>query len=1491
MVTHTPLYRELYKFTNEYKENEAKKIINKFIFKQPSVEIADGSNFINSEILYSSKLDIIHNTRVYFDNLSGAKNRYLNKEIRICNIPFSEFGNSKEIIKKLTSYVMSTISIENGEYISSLESLGLRREYWKQNYPDLSSFDPNNNHFSWLNNKWLYGLQFNSVEFYEATGLMVSVNRRKNISSIPASYMINGDYDLPDGKNIRISVQSNAYLEIDFIERSLDTDDIYELILHRNHTSEDSSIYDIISKSVLTNTVEYSDYGLDICLPKEWNSYNIFKELLEIWVLGVKLYDYEYNLVYENDGIHVKINNPTNLITNIDMLLVNIKLQKTEKDSSVLEERDYLGEKGIDAPYYSSKYINDLYIPIDSETAAEYMLAGKTVYIKENNCYYVWNEEKYSDYNGSFYAYVIDDDEQELRDSLPFSLEYLLSNKSTFNIKRVEKILFSNIVFRNNIPCVKYTINTKHDTILFFKGCKLLSPTDIEFEEETYTIYISIENMITKSAFEDLRLMMYGAKQPTTYINLSIDDLWIVYDTDRLFIENMRYDVKSIWKYVNLSKETRYSITTDELDNEIYIEDDAGEYIKYKDTYLELGAINYYLENGVFIPNPPAEYTGDIYNKLKTNEYLLPVNKDIDPTKLVVTIEDLHIHDSMEYRYRRDPEGIYIHLSENRYYVTYDKSYLYDKYIKINGEYILYTDEYIDYTGNFYILKEPGYIIPPYYYAEDIHYTKVGSKCVMLSNVFNLTYSEEIVAVDTFIKEAQENGTEDLVEVKTYTKEELISKLISNKFNISNTNDVYIITSDGDYKLYSSLNKVKNSVGELVYYIFDENGTVITTDSPAIFYKNNDSEYINIDEVDSYKLEISQFIGMNRVYKFTLKNGEILDGGYASSDEYIQTIDSGYATSYSEYPSIDKESALTAIANGDNVYMIINGRPKLYDPELQPNYNGPFYTNFDEIYESNGEIDLNSNFLNGELYTDDDYPVYDFNFSSPYSIIDDQIKAYRIDSSYNNYFLNSEDDFLAYVIPNQLINSENKLMTFLDGKMTDEYIINKNLYSRLFGGDTILSFSNDPDDSTGDSYMYHIDVNGEYYFNPENNTYVHDPNRNKSIMERSSASTYYKSKYEQYEQISAKDLKVLSSDIVVYKYIDNEYIPMTEDEIKNYNSSTNYSIFINIGIIYIDSELYDTNDIISKDKYEKLPDNSYILDNNTGTYYKLKNGKYILVSDYTENTIEIESYQKYFELIMEYNGSFYILAEDYYIYTTPYSKTISTVFMSNLRNLSLYQHNTGITYKDKIFTVNNEIDSILYNERLLYRDIYFPPLSLKYMLFFINGKFANPYIEILTPQRFFIKDNSFLNKGEIIEQIQIYAYDKYLYSLNYYNSYFTKLEKIYTDVEMNDVHEYNVYAYKDNMWDKYGDQLTEYMLSDNSISEQTYEPRDIGYNFTNNLISLYEIFGKYILNKYDIDNDYTLYDEIREYFSELFDEDNRMRLELLQDKTKRKYIY
>ena len=69
MISHIPFYNELYKFTNEYRENESKKIINKFIFKQPSDKNSDGFKFIDSNILYDGKLEPISNTKIYFKNI------------------------------------------------------------------------------------------------------------------------------------------------------------------------------------------------------------------------------------------------------------------------------------------------------------------------------------------------------------------------------------------------------------------------------------------------------------------------------------------------------------------------------------------------------------------------------------------------------------------------------------------------------------------------------------------------------------------------------------------------------------------------------------------------------------------------------------------------------------------------------------------------------------------------------------------------------------------------------------------------------------------------------------------------------------------------------------------------------------------------------------------------------------------------------------------------------------------------------------------------------------------------------------------------------------------------------------------------------------------------------------------------------------------------------------------------------------------------------
>ena len=1471
MINHTPLYHELYKFTNEYKTNESKHLVNKFLFK-PSVENTDGFDFINSNTLYSSKLDVIPNAKIYTNTY---KNRYNSKNIRVCNIPFSEFGNYNFILKKLTDYMCNSIKLTEEGYVSSLDYFNRNKnklnklDVYKKSNGEINKLSPAQL-YSWAFRE-ISNIEFNSIEFYKATGIYLLITRRKisNTKDEINSSFINNNYDLGDGLNIRIRINGSS-LEVNFVEQHTDDimDDLYQIELYTNpdntYLNLNSELFDSeFGIFAFTPIIKYEknigDLGLSS--PEFMFKYDsqIYKPLMDIrlsisafnpnlnWQSSychIRLYDHEYSYKYikiENES-YVKICLNPDTLERIKLVIPNplsydfeIRIAKYNFSNNVLELKDYLKEYNVDSSYYKSTPINQ-------------------------------------DMSLDAISSIVSNDENNLRNCLPFSLEYLLDKKSTFKISKLKKVLYKNIEFKNSVPCIKFTLNSKHDTVMFFKGSKLLSPTYIESNGSNYNIYLSIKNMLSNDEFEKLRKMIYGVLSPSTYIDLNVDDLWIVYDTDRHFIENMRYDINSVYKYINISTSQRYSINIDGAGNQSYIGDDNGEYIKYKSNYLELGADDYYIDNkGNYTKIKPDNYDGNIYRKTKTNEYLLPLNKDIDPTKIVIVIEDYHTHEDSDSHYTKDPDGLYILLNEDRYYQTYDLENKSSLYIKINNEYLKYNEnEHLSYKGSFYIKKEAGYVVPPYYYAEDIRYRKIGKKCVVLSNVFNFTYDSEIVSVDSYYRD-----NNDLIETRTHDKDSLIDSMLYKKYGLTYPiNDSYYIDSNGDYKLYNSNESVKS-------YKFNSNGDITESDSLNLFYKNN-SGYIDKDSVDGYVSEITQFIDMNRVYKFTLNNkeildidyeereqisidgrtsdtieyifidgrtsdvddeimlidcgnstykakysyGEVLDGGYADTDEYMSMIDAGYATSYTSYPTISKDDAISAINNGENVYIDINGRPVLYDMYMYPDYTGPFYYDF-----SNG-IDLNDNYINDELFIDDDYPVYDFNFSSPYSIQDDKIKAYRIDSSYSSYIMNSNDEFLSYVIPNQLINSENKLMTFIDGKFTDKYIINKNLYSRLFGGDTILSITDDPEDYTGKEFSYRIDANGDYYFDDKLNTYVYDPSRDTSVVDILSYATYYK----------CKD---------------------SED--------------------YIDSELYDSNDIVSYTTYIKVSDTVYISDD-MGTYYKLKNGNYIDINNYIVNK-PIESYQKYYQLKNKYNDSYYISTHDYYIYTIPYSKNISTVFMCNMKNLSLYQNSRGITYSNKIFTVENSMDTVIHNERQLYRNIYFPPLSLRYMIFFINGKFANPYIRIITPQRFIISDDSFLDENENIKDIQIYAYDNYLYNLNRYNMFFT------TDEEINNFYGYNMYVYNDNMWDTYGDAIRNNIKSNDSIHERIYKPIDSEDGVKTSFTSLYEIFGKYILNKYDIDNDYTLHDEIREYFAPLFDENNRMKLELIQNKKNRKFIY
>ena len=100
----------------------------------------------------------------------------------------------------------------------------------------------------------------------------------------------------------------------------------------------------------------------------------------------------------------------------------------------------------------------------------------------------------------------------------------------------------------------------------------------------------------------------------------------------------------------------------------------------------------------------------------------------------------------------------------------------------------------------------------------------------------------------------------------------------------------------------------------------------------------------------------------------------------------------------------------------------------------------------------------------------------------------------------------------------------------------------------------------------------------------------------------------------------------------------------------------------------------------------------------------------------------------------------------------------------------------------------------------------------------------------------------------------------------------------------------NIYGVKDTLWDTYGSNISE-NIKDRISTNIIINPKDPGFHQNNDTLALYEIFGKYVLNKYDIDSDFELANEVRSYFDKLYDKDGRMRLELNLDSNKRKYVY
>lgn len=453
-----------------------------------------------------------------------------------------------------------------------------------------------------------------------------------------------------------------------------------------------------------------------------------------------------------------------------------------------------------------------------------------------------------------------------------------------------------------------------------------------------------------------------------------------------------------------------------------------------------------------------------------------------------------------------------------------------------------------------------------------------------------------------------------------------------------------------------------------------------------------DSELYRLNSDGIYELVqpdptlVNEFRKYNDIIKIKIMNGEIIDCGFPNTDEYLNLIDCDYES----------------IIDGDG----------------------------NQIDYNHNIIDLNSNITN---------------------VADGKIVAYDNSNGFSQYHLNKEDEeFLSYPIPNQLIASEKKLFAFMDGKLTDEFIIDKHLYYRLFDGNTMLAFSDDP--------IIRDTVEG-----PED--------------------------YKNYR----------------------------------YNPSGKY--------------VFDTvNECYRKD-----------------------------------------------------NGS----SEDLKLHH--YDKIISTIYITNPGNYTLYQDIHGISYDSTsgIFTIANDIDGCVINEQRMYDDNYMLPFNPKYMILFINGLYIpSDHIQVISNRRFMLTDiDSYLNlNGEklTVNEMFIYKYD-YIKPERYID-YFEK--------EITNNREVTIHKVTDNLWDsclnnnisnvvnKYSDKIFKNIIID---------PKDPGFHKENTLIGMYEIFGKYVLNKYDIDmldkTDTALLEEIRSYFDSIYDSDGRLPLELILDNIKRKYIY
>ena len=270
----------------------------------------------------------------------------------------------------------------------------------------------------------------------------------------------------------------------------------------------------------------------------------------------------------------------------------------------------------------------------------------------------------------------------------------------------------------------------------------------------------------------------------------------------------------------------------------------------------------------------------------------------------------------------------------------------------------------------------------------------------------------------------------------------------------------------------------------------------------------------------------------------------------------------------------------------------------------------------------------------------------------------------------------------------------------------------------------------------------------------------------------------------------------------------------------------------------------------------------------------------------------------------------YFIPESYSDEDVRYKKYISSIYIVSAGNYDISHDIHTITinksdddcYYFSIKTNDNNQDDVvncIFNKTHVWNSIYRNPFSSKYMILFINGKYI-PYDNIIeiSPTTFAIKNiESFIEKNSenICEISSLYIYQYIGFDYDDKKSLYTNINSFESIKNFEESTGYTVYECVDNMVEKeeslinkilleYKDSISTPIILSESADDPTYHDKDTEK-------SLYEIFGKYVLNSVDIDSNIDLAEEIRSFFSQLYDDDMRMKFSYMTDDEKRKYEY